>query len=140
MRSSVQSEAKRSKINGEGKKEKMTCYDCINCDKCPTGLACSANPTCGMFKPKSRFVELPCEVGQTLYFLYDRASANKPDLTPRIYETKDWYFDIDKKGISILPRSVHGYKGKYHYYLNETVFLSREDAEKASQRKEDEGK
>lgn len=36
----------------------MTCKDCINCDKCPTGLACSANPTCGMFKPKSRFVEV----------------------------------------------------------------------------------
>lgn len=86
---------------------------------------------CSSFKPKSRFVELPCEVGQTLYFFYDNRYADKPDKKTKIYETKDWYFDIDEKGISILPRSVHGYKGKYHYYLNETVFLSREEAEKA---------
>jgi hypothetical protein len=81
-------------------------------------------------------VELPCEVGQKLYFLYDNRYANKPDLTPKIYETEDWYFDIDKKGISILPRSVHGYKGKHHYYLNETVFLSREQAEKSLKERE----
>ena len=81
----------------------------------------------------------PCKVGQTLYFLYDRTYANRPDFTPRIYETNDWYFDIDEKGISILPRSIHGYKGKHHYYLGETVFLTKEEAEQAL-RKEDEGK
>lgn len=73
----------------------------------------------------------PCKVGQALYFLYDRTFANRPDLTPRIYETNDWYFDVDKKGISILPRSIHGYKGKHHYYLGKTVFLTREEAEQA---------
>ena len=73
----------------------------------------------------------PCKVGETLYFLYDNTFANRPNLTPFVYETNDWYFDIDTKGISILPRSIHSYKGKHHYYLGETVFLSREDAEKA---------
>lgn len=72
----------------------------------------------------------PCKVGETLYFLYDRTYANRPDLTPRIYETNQWYFDVDEKGISILPRSIHGYKGKHHYYLGKTVFLTREEAEK----------
>ena len=71
----------------------------------------------------------PCKVGQTLYFLYDNTFANRPNSTPYIYETNDWYFDIDQKGISILPRSIHSYKGKHHYYLNETVFLAKEEAE-----------
>lgn len=73
----------------------------------------------------------PCKVGQTLYFIYNSPHANKPNLTPRIYETNEWYFDIDEKGISILPRWVHGYNNAYHYYLGEYVFLTREEAEKA---------
>ena len=72
----------------------------------------------------------PCKVGTTLYFLYDSPYADKPDLTPRIYETNEWYFDVDGKGVSIKPRWVYGYKGEYHYYLGKTVFLTREEAEK----------
>lgn len=82
----------------------------------------------------------PCKVGATLYFLYDRPHADKPDLTPRIYETNEWYFDVDEKGVSINPRWVHGYKGVYHYYLGKTVFLSREDAEKALAERNENGK
>ena len=73
----------------------------------------------------------PCKVGTILYFLYDRPHADKPDLTPRIYETYRWYFDVDTRGISIKPREVHGYRGSYHYYLGKTVFLTREEAKKA---------
>ena len=76
-------------------------------------------------------IVLPCKVGDALYFLYDNTFANRPNITPHIYETKDWYFDIDQKGTSILPRSVRSYKGKHHYYLGETVFLTKEEAEKA---------
>ena len=43
-------------------KKLKVCFDCINCDQCPTGLACSANSACKMFKDKYRFVELPCNV------------------------------------------------------------------------------
>lgn len=79
----------------------------------------------------------PCKVGDTLFFIYNSPYANKPDLTPRIYKTDDWYFDIDKKGISIRTRDVHGYMGKYHYYLGETVFLTREEAENALKEREE---
>lgn len=73
----------------------------------------------------------PCKVGTTLYFLYDSPYADKPDFTPRIYETNEWYFDVDERGVSIKPRWVHGYKCVYHYYLGKTVFLTREEAERA---------
>lgn len=76
-------------------------------------------------------IVLPCKVGETLYFLYDRTFAHRQNCSPHIYETSDWYFDIDQKGISILPRSSHSYKGKSHYYLGETVFLTKEEAEKS---------
>ena len=82
----------------------------------------------------------PCKVGATLYFLYDRPHADKPDLTPRIYETNEWYFDVDEKGVSIKPRWVHGYKGEYHYYLGKTVFLTKEEAEKALAERSENGK
>lgn len=78
----------------------------------------------------------PCKVGETLYFLYDNTFANRPNSTPHIYETKDWYFDIDEKGISILPRSIHSYKGKHHYYLGKTVFITKEEAEKSLKERE----
>lgn len=89
--------------------------------------------------PKERIIVPPCKVGETLYFLYDGTYANRPDLTPHIYKTNDWYFDIDKKGISILPRSIHSYKGKHHYYFGETVFLTKEEAENALKEREGNG-
>ena len=73
----------------------------------------------------------PCKVGTTLYFLYNSPYADKPDLTPRIYKTTDWYFDIDKDGIAIVTRDIHSYNKKYYYNLGKTVFLTREEAEKA---------
>ena len=75
-------------------------------------------------------IELPCKVGDTLYFIYNRPLADKPNLTPRIHETSNWYFDIDKKGIAISTRNPYGYNGKYFYYLGEMVFLTKAEAEK----------
>lgn len=123
----------------------MTCKDCVHYEVCEDVFLKRRIEVgklrlcdCYNFIPKSRYVELPCEVGQTLYFFYDNRYANKPDQKTKIYETKDWYFDIDEKGTSILPRNIHGYKGKYHYHLNETVFLSREKAEKALKERDQE--
>ena len=73
----------------------------------------------------------PCKVGETLYFLYNNPYADKPDLTPRIYKTTKWYFEVDKAGIVINTSDIHSYNKKYDYYLGETVFLTREEAEKA---------
>ena len=61
--------------------------------------------------------------------IFQRPYADTPDLTPKIYQTNEWYFDVDEEGISILPRDIHGYNHEYHYYLGKTVFLTKEDAE-----------
>lgn len=56
----------------------MTCKDCIHeviCDEyCETLNLCQP-ANCGMFKDASRFVELPCKCGDTVYILRNN---NKP--------------------------------------------------------------
>lgn len=81
-------------------------------------------------KQSENIIELPCKLGTTLYFLYNSPYADKPDLTPRIYKTTDWYFEVDKKGIVINTSDIHSFNKKYDYYLGETVFFTKEEAEK----------
>lgn len=109
------------------------CENCVHYDVCEelwqmNGIPKVGVSQCAFFKDKSLFVELLCKVGITLYFLYNRPYADTPDLTPKIYQTNEWYFDVDEKGISIRPRDIHGYNHEYHYYLGKTVFLTKEDA------------
>ena len=80
---------------------------------------------------QGRMIEFSCKVATTLYFIYNRPHADKPVLEPKICETDKWYFDIDKNGIAICVRESvpYGYNGEYFYYLNETVFLTKAEAE-----------
>lgn len=80
---------------------------------------------------RENVVEFPCKVGTTLYFLYNSPYADKPDLTPRIYKTTDWYFEVDKTGIVVCTSDIHSFNKKYDYFLGETVFFTKEEAEKA---------
>jgi hypothetical protein len=73
----------------------------------------------------------PCKVGKTLYFLYNRPYADKPDLTPLIYKTTNWYFNVDKTGIYINTIDIHSFNKEYDYHLGKNVFRTREEAEKA---------
>ena len=57
----------------------------------------------------------PCKVGDTLYFLYNSPYADKPDLSPRIYKTNDWYFEVDKAGIAINTSDIHSFNKVYDY-------------------------
>ena len=82
----------------------------------------------GYRKQSENVIELPCKLGTTLYFLYDNPYADKPDLTPRIYESNEWYFDIRNSGVYIKPIYIHGYKGTYHYELGVNVFFTMEEA------------
>ena len=87
--------------------------------------------TAGYRKQSENVIELPCKVGTTLYFLYNSPYADKPDLTPRIYKTADWYFEVDKTGIVINTSDIHSFNKKYDYYLGETAFLTKQEAEQA---------
>lgn len=105
------------------------CYGA--CDECNLGDLAESLYNAGYRKQSENTVELPCKVGTTLYFLYNSPYADKPDLTPRIYKTTDWYFEVDKTGIVINTSDIHSFNKKYDYYLGETAFLTKQEAEQA---------
>jgi hypothetical protein len=104
----------------------MTCKDCVHFEVClPNSEAYGFKmKTCSKFKPKSRFVELPCEVGQTVYNLMggfvEKQKVNRVVLILKQNEKHplDYIKELDEIG--------------------KTVFLSREDAEKALKEREKE--
>lgn len=104
----------------------MTCKDCYHCNACFGHDEEAANreyppaEKCRDFKDKSRIVELPCKVGDTLYFLPKYVEGF-------IYDEVE-YVRIEEDYISV--KTVADY-----YFCEEdfgrTVFLAREEAEEA---------
>ena len=114
----------------------MTCKDCVHYEVCCSWAAHrfveDSFESCTHFKPKSRFVELPCEVGSTVYsispVLYIGLSFNEfvkkkanGELV-KVYETEATLPEIAEW---ITPDCFGRIK------WGTQVFLSREEAEKA---------
>ena len=111
----------------------MTCKDCLCKDVCfyirnAEDVIAEINPlACPHFKPKSRFVELPCEDGQTVYFIdvcrtaedFGKSFVNFGVVTK---------VSCDNKFVVVKGGSILGWG---------CVFLSREEAEKALKERED---
>ena len=115
----------------------MTCKDCIHYEVC-LEEAKSKNESldnfdiegiedfCRFSKPKSRYIELPCAVGDTVYIKCHISGGAIPDFI--VTET------VTKIGLT-----VRGLLHEHSYDFNQlgkTVFLSREEAEKALQEKQ----
>ena len=121
------------------------CKDCIHYEICDKWVSpCESFPEtegCKCFKDKSYFVELPCKVGDKVY---------KPIITskgePAIWEIIVTSIDIDigKNGVSPNSyvighlKNTHCGESAYFCEFGKTVFLTREEAEQALERREDE--
>ena len=107
----------------------MTCEKCIHSSVCETYVTYGGDwhaEKCDHFKPKSRFVELPCELGSTVYEVFDGRVYEKEVISITIL------FASYVKRINIHCQNSRGALtacGAIDF--GETVFLSREDAEKA---------
>lgn len=100
----------------------MTCQDCIHFDVCGyhiTELTPMTVNECPNFKPQSRYVELPCEVGQKIYRLSPKGE---------IWEWQIAVIEIYPDEIALVDDSDNYIKPEE---IGKTVFLSREDAVKA---------
>lgn len=116
----------------------MKCQDCVHyevCDFLHDGESTDyPNPNkCGYLKPKSRFVELPCEVGSKIYMLVTR-------------KTHSFEWNENKRMLRVDNQHTF-IKDTYFTKLNfwkvledfgKTVFLTREEAEKALKEREKE--
>ena len=114
-----------------------SCKDCIHYEFCcagKSGLPDYVN--CKYFKDRNRFVELPCKVGNTLYMLNRNKSniqemtLDKPDI--RCHCVKDDEFSSCMPICNDKENGICAYR--FHLDFSEigkTVFLTREEAERA---------
>lgn len=102
-----------------------SCNDCLHVKICQKTRI--MDPThnyaieCNDFKDRSRFVELPCERGDLIYFIKAR----------RVMEDIVSKFTIDKCGVML-----HGYNLGYTDQLGKRIFLTHEEAEQALKERE----
>ena len=115
-----------------------TCKECIHYDICINRIRYHADENeftgkeltdmdkaCKRFKDKSKFIELPCKVGDTVYLI--PTYNYKPYCG--IQEDKVQMIGITSRGIHIKARNHHEFNKMY--MLGKTVFLTREAAEAA---------
>lgn len=106
-----------------------TCKDCLHIGICPNLNNDTVADKCPDFKDRSRFLELPCNVGETVYAVR-RCSCHRWEETP-------WKSCVGKvalksnKGIAraCLYVSPTPFKVEHLSQIGKTVFLTREEAE-----------
>ena len=105
------------------------------CDKCLYGDVCFTvldSIQCQHFKDRSRFVELPCEVGDTVYILGKEIFCDEID-----------EISIEKLSDGILCFRAYCKELKISLDLKDfgtIAFLTKEEAEQALKEREENGK
>jgi hypothetical protein len=115
----------------------MTCKDCVHYEAClewATNLfgadtqipykAEKCEDSCNQFKQKSRFVELPCEVGQTVWFeTWEKNGSVCIGVQPHTVDKIEIACVVGMN--KFVPTRLEDWR------FGKTVFLSKEEAEKA---------
>ena len=113
-----------------------TCKDCLHYDVCEFHLDEKTTMTvdeCMHFKDKSKFVELPCKVWDTVYVLTPK--------TNKVFkgEVRKMLFNHKNELVICVARNEHSFNVNGNYKLSsfgKTVFLTKEEAEKALKERE----
>ena len=105
----------------------MTCKDCIHFDRCKglyrfERLQKAASKGCSYFRDSARFVELPCKVGDTVYYFN---SAGE------IYSQKVSGFIVNFVGILVDSDVMFD-----SHLMGDRFFSTREEAEAALKERE----
>ncbi len=122
------------------------CGDCIHYGVCepytsPNESFPEVKGGCPAFKDKSRYIELPCAVGDTLWVVWSLTKSSQKGVYPVVaYALR---YDNKKNNMRVCVEGkfkIDGYGGYYHHYyrgtfswdnVGKTVFLTKEDAEQA---------
>lgn len=120
-----------------------TCADCIHYELClPNSQAYGSKlKPCGKYKDKSRFIELPCAVGDTLWVVWSYTKSCPKGVYPvKAYALR---YDEKKNNMRVCVRGefkmdkydgyyYHSYRGTFSWEnVDKTVFLTKEEAEQA---------
>lgn len=113
-----------------------SCKECLCFDVCSIAAIMGENFCCPDCKDRNRFVELPCKVGNTLYMLNRNKSniqemtLDKPDI--RCHCVKDDEFSSCMPICNDKENGICAYRFRFDFSeIGKTVFLTREEAERA---------
>lgn len=115
----------------------VTCKDCIHFDVCDYCEMTVENPyLCDFFKDRSRFVELPCKVGDTVYF--NNVHLRYARVIAIYIDASGGMFDLDiTTNIATATGYEHFINKDYTFEdIGRRLFLTREEAEQALKLKE----
>ena len=109
-----------------------TCKDCLHSEICPWDCD---SVVCERFKDKSKFVELPCKVGDTVYFFCDTFGVVLPyfveTLNISYYEKNLNYYSYEANCTNVEENELLDSIDFDIEDIGESVFLTKEEAEKA---------
>lgn len=107
-----------------------SCKDCIHYEVCADyfDAIIECGTTCSFLKDRSRFVELPCKIGDTLYTVVNGYKISEWIITDICFSD---YLPISVKVITARDKQNSKHMRFAEYYLEKTVFLTREAAEQA---------
>ena len=117
--------------------KKNICKNCIKADVCKIAKEFKKEPADGMyiegcehFKDRSKFVELPCKVGDTVYFAtkdrFNSATIDEITITENGMQFYWLQYDKSYEITEIWDDGTFSDKD-----IGKTVFLTRESVEKA---------
>ena len=111
-----------------------SCKDCMHYEFCCAGKLCLPDyVNCKYFKDHNRFVELPCKVGDKVYYFFSDSNYKKYEVCEIVGFHIDKYrtaFQIELCGYKCLVDSE---------FLGEKIFLSKEEAERALKERKNNG-
>lgn len=119
----------------------MTCKDCIHYEICRIfsdqyGISKVYPSDCGFAKDKSRFVELPCQIGSEVYVIENctcgsfYAEVCESNLRTQAKKYIKAVKLPAKRTVRCAKLFVRPFKAEYLFKIGKTVFLTREEAEK----------
>ena len=115
-----------------------SCRDCLHYEFCCTGK--SGLPdyvNCKYFKDRNRFVELPCKVGDTVYVIDDMGDEEYLVASCTISAIRYECKETDSNIIIMTEGFLAPFTNSW--VLGKTVFLTREEAERALKERENNG-
>lgn len=119
----------------------MNCQDCMHYGVCQSlemnGISKIHPKQCSHFKDKSKFVELPCKVGDKVWFIKFMWNYAKHPIPAMVCGIKTF----SKSGtftFTALTDENNVTRSFINQDIGETVFLTKEEAEKALKEREEE--
>ncbi len=117
----------------------MTCKDCIHYEMCQTlednGQANKIHPRCcSCFADRSKFIKLPCKVGDTVYYIF-KAEIDRNAINGFIVSEPIKITEVGTRGFwtSAFPNEHPDDMDNFEPWdsIDKTVFLTKEAAEQA---------